>query len=76
MNEHQNVTIDYDKTYQALRDLRSNANLSIQKFASRLKISLERINAWEQEKELPDVVELCTLCNEFNTQPSKLIFTK
>ena len=76
MNNCQKVAIDYSKTYQSLRDLRTHAKLTKQEFSLRLNIPIERIDAWEQEKELPDVIELCTLCNEFNTSPSKLIFTK
>ena len=72
----QKVNIDYEKTFEALKVLRTSYDMSLEEFSFKLGISIDRVQAWENNNELPDVIELCLLCNIFDTKPSNLIFTK
>ena len=68
-NKILNATIIAGNVHQ----LRLAANLTQSELASKLHVSTSSVNAWERNKQYPNLINVLTLCNYFQVKVDDLI---
>lgn len=58
--------MDIEKISNLIKDIRKKNNLSQQKFAEKYGVSFQAVSKWERGLNLPDIVILKKICDDFN----------
>lgn len=62
-----------EKVGSFIREIRKKNNLSQQKFASKYGVTYQAVSKWENGKNIPDILLLKQICNDFNLKIDDLL---
>lgn len=68
--------MDQEKIGKAIREIRMSEKLSQQKFAEKYGVTYQAVSKWENGKNMPDIVILKQICNDYQIDLNSLMEAK
>ena len=65
--------MDSDKIGKIIKQIRTDNNLTQQEFANKYGVTYQAVSKWENGKNLPDIMLLKEICNDFNVSIDGLL---